>query len=242
MRLTKILRKISGRNAKCAAIIVAAGSASRMKGTDKIMADLCGEAVLLHAIRPFEACEEITQIIVVTREDLLEPISKLCVQKRLSKVAKVVLGGETRADSVQCGLDWVDKKCDYVAIHDGARPLVTEKIIHDAIRKAVKFGAAAPAVPVKDTVKVAHGGFVESTPDRSCLYAVQTPQVFDLDIYRASLEKAISEKQTVTDDCSAAEAFGVKVCLTEGSDENIKITTPTDLVIAEALMSGRKKA
>lgn len=242
MGLTKLLRKISGRNAKCAAIIVAAGSASRMKGTDKIMAELCGEAVLLHAIRPFEACEEIKQIIVVTREDLLEPISRLCVQKRMTKVTKVVLGGETRADSVQCGLDWVDKKCDYVAIHDGARPLVTEKIIHDAIRKAVKFGAAAPAVPVKDTIKVAHGGFVEETPDRSALYAVQTPQVFDLAVYRAALEKAISEKQAVTDDCSAAEALGVKVCLTEGSDENIKITTPTDLLIAEALLNGRGKA
>lgn len=242
MGLTKLLRKISGRNASCAAIIVAAGSASRMKGTDKIMADLCGESVLLRAIRPFEACEEIKQIIVVTREDLLEPISTLCVQKRLTKVAKVVPGGETRADSVQCGLDWVDKKCDYVAIHDGARPLVTEKIIHDAVRKAAKYGAAAPAVPVKDTIKVAHGGFVESTPDRSGLYAVQTPQVFDLKIYRAALEKAISEKQAVTDDCSAAEAMGVKICLTEGSDENIKITTTTDLLIAEAILGGRSKA
>lgn len=241
MGLTKLIRKISGRAASCAAVIVAAGSATRMKGTDKIMAQLQGEPVLLHTLRPFEACEEIRQIVIVTREELLEPISKLCVQNRLKKVSKVVLGGAARADSVQCGLDWVDKKCDYVAIHDGARPLVTEKIIHDAIRKAVKFGAAAPAVPLKDTVKVAHGGFVESTPDRSSLYAVQTPQVFERNIYRAALEKAISTKQTVTDDCSAAEAFGVRVCLTQGSDENIKITTPTDLVLAEALLSGRRK-
>lgn len=241
MGLTKLIRKISGRTASCAAVIVAAGSATRMKGTDKIMAQLQGEPVLLHTLRPFEACEEIRQIVIVTREELLEPISKLCVQNRLKKVSKVVLGGAARTDSVQCGLDWVDKKCDYVAIHDGARPLVTEKIIHDAIRKAVKFGAAAPAVPLKDTVKVAHGGFVESTPDRSSLYAVQTPQVFERNIYRAALEKAISTKQTVTDDCSAAEAFGVRVCLTQGSDENIKITTPTDLVLAEALLSGRRK-
>lgn len=241
MSLTKLLRKISGRNASCAAIVVAAGSAARMKGTDKIMAPLCGEAVLLHALRPFEACEEIKQIIIVTREDLLEPISRLCVQNKLQKVTKVVPGGASRAESVQCGLNWIDKKCDYVAIHDGARPLVTEKIIHDAVRKAAKFGAAAPAVPVKDTVKVAHGGFVEQTPDRSSLYAVQTPQVFDLAVYRAALDKAIGEKQAVTDDCSAAEVFGVRVCLTEGSDENIKITTPTDLLVAEALLAGRKK-
>lgn len=241
MGMTKVLRKISSRNAKCAAIIVAAGTASRMKGTDKIMADLCGEPALLHALRPFEECEAITQIIIVTREDLLEPISKLCIQKQLTKVAKVVLGGQTRAESVQLGLDWVDKKCSYVAIHDGARPLVTEKIIHEAICKAAKFGAAAPAVPVKDTIKTAHGGIVESTPDRSALYAVQTPQVFYLPVYRAALDKAISEKKPVTDDCSAAEAFGVRVCLTEGSDENIKITTPSDLIVAEALLTGRKK-
>lgn len=242
MSLTKLMRKISGRNAKCAAIIVAAGSATRMKGKDKIMSELCGEPVLVHALRAFEACDEIQQIIIVTREDLLEPVSKLCIQKRLQKVSKVVLGGATRADSVQCGLDWVNKKCDYVAIHDGARPLVTEKIIHDAIRKAAKFGAAAPAVHVKDTIKVAHGGFVESTPERSGLYAVQTPQVFERHIYQAALEKAISEKLTVTDDCTAAEAFGVRVCLTEGSEENIKITTPTDLIIAQAILSGRTKA
>lgn len=241
MGLTKLLRKISGRNAACAAIIVAAGNATRMKGADKIMAELCGEPALVHALRPFEACDEIQQIIIVTRGDLLEQISRLCVQKQLKKVTKVVLGGETRAESVRRGMDWVDKKCDIVAVHDGARPLVTEKIIHDAVRKAVKFGAAAPAVPVKDTVKVAHGGFVESTPDRSSLYAVQTPQVFDAKIYRAALEKAIGEKQTITDDCSAAEALGVRVCLTEGSDENIKITTPSDLTVAEALLSGRKK-
>lgn len=240
MGLTNLLRKISGRTAKCAAIIVAAGNATRMKGTDKILTELCGEPVLLHALRPFEACDEISQIIIVTREDLLEPISRLCIRNRLKKVAKVIPGGATRAESVQCGLDCADKKCDYVAIHDGARPLVTEKIIHDAVRKAVKFGAAAPAVAVKDTVKVAHGGFVESTPDRNGLYAVQTPQVFERKVYTAALQKAISEKMQITDDCSAAEAFGMRVCLTEGSEENLKITTPTDLLLAEVLLKGRK--
>lgn len=241
MSLQKLIRKVTGRTSKCAAIIVAAGTASRMKGTDKIMVELCGTPVLLHTLRPFEACDEISQIIIVTREDLQEPISRLCVKNQITKVTKVVCGGATRAESVQCGLSCVDKKCDYVAIHDGARPLVTEKIIHDAVRKAAKYGAAAPAVAVKDTIKVAHGGFVEDTPDRSALYAVQTPQVFDLPVYRAALEKAIGEKQEITDDCSAAEAFGMKVCLTEGSDENIKLTTPTDLLIAEALLNGRKK-
>ena len=120
-----------------------------------------------------------------------------------------------------------------------ARPLVTEKVIRDAIRKAAKFGAAAPAVPVKDTIKVVGGGIIEETPDRSKLYAVQTPQVFDIPTYKAALEKAIGLKKEITDDCSAAEDFGLNIIVTEGSDENFKVTTPTDLILAEAILQAR---
>ena len=148
MGVSEILRKISSRGAKCAAIVVAAGNASRMKGTDKIMAELAGEPLIVHTLRAFEACEDVQEIILVTREDLLEPLSTLCVEKKITKLTKLCKGGETRAESVQAGLDLVSKQCDLVAIHDGARPLVTGKIIHDAVRKAEKFGAAAPAVPV----------------------------------------------------------------------------------------------
>lgn len=239
MKATSILRKIASRGAKCSAVIVAAGSAKRMQGTDKIMAELCGEPLILHTLRAFEAIDEVQEIIVVTRTDLCEPISELCVRARLQKIKTICKGGETRAESVQKGLDLVSKKCDLVAIHDGARPLVTEKVIHDAIRKAEKFGAAAPAVPVKDTVKVVAGGIVESTPDRSRLYAVQTPQVFEVATYRAALERAIGSKTELTDDCAAAEAFGLNVVITEGSDENLKVTTPTDLVLAEAILRAR---
>ena len=175
MGVTKLLRKISGRNARCSAVIVAAGNATRMKGVDKIMAELAGEPLIVHTIRAFEACEEIVEIILVTRPELREELSELCVKKRFQKIKTICKGGESRAESVQLGLDCVSKKCELVAIHDGARPLVTEKVIHDAVRKAAKFGAAAPAVPVKDTIKIVHGGVVESTPERSGLYAVQTP-------------------------------------------------------------------
>ena len=240
MGVSKVLRKLSTRGAKCAAMIVAAGSASRMQGTDKIMADLGGEPVILHTLRAFQQSDDIQEIVLVTREDLQEPLSQLCVEKKLSKVTKICKGGETRAASVQAGLDQVSAQCGFVAIHDGARPLVTQAVIHDAVRKAAKFNAAAPAVPVKDTVKVVHGGVVESTPDRSALYAVQTPQVFALDLYRAALDQAIAAKAELTDDCSAAERFGMNVVITPGSDENIKITTPTDLILAEALLQGRK--
>ncbi len=241
MGVTKILRKLSTRGAKCAAVIVAAGSATRMQGIDKIMADLDGEPLILHTLRAFQQSDDIQEIILVTREDLQEPLSQLCVDKQLSKVTKICKGGETRAASVQAGLDQISAQCGFVAIHDGARPLVTQAVIHDAIRKAAKFNAAAPGVPVKDTVKVVHGGVVESTPDRSALYAVQTPQVFALDLYRAALDKAITAKEELTDDCSAAEKYGLNVVITPGSDENIKVTTPTDLILAAALLRERKK-
>ena len=240
MGVSSILRKIAGRGAKCSAVIVAAGSSKRMKGTDKIMAELCGEAVIYHTIRAFQKSEDVTEIILVTRAELREEISEACIRKKFDKVKTICKGGESRAESVQKGLDCVSKKCDLVAIHDGARPLVPDKVIHDVVRKAEKFGAAAPAIPVKDTIKVVHGGIVESTPERSGLYAVQTPQVFNIATYRAALERAIGSKTELTDDCSAAEAFGMNVIITEGSDENLKITTPTDLILAEAILKARE--
>ena len=242
MGVSKMLRKLSSRGAKCAAVILAAGKASRMEGTDKIMAELCGEPLIVHTLRAFEQSQDIQEIILVTREDLLDTLSELCVTKKITKIKKLCKGGETRAESVQAGLDQVSKDCGFVAIHDGARPLVTDTVIHDAVRKAAKFGAAAPGVPVKDTIKVVHGGVIESTPDRSGLYAIQTPQVFDINVYRAALEQAIGGKKTLTDDCSAAEAYGMNVVVTPGSDENLKITTPTDLILAEAILKARAKA
>ncbi len=241
MGVSKVLRKISARGAKCAAVIVAAGSAQRMKGTDKIMAELAGEPLIVHTVRAFQLCEDIQEIVVVTREDLLQPLSELFVAKKLSKVTKICRGGETRAASVQAGLALVSKNCGLVAIHDGARPLVTDKVIHDAVVKAAKFGAAAPGVPVKDTVKVVRAGIVESTPDRTYLYAIQTPQVFDLNVYRAALTTAIDAKLEFTDDCAAAESYGVNIVVTQGSDENLKVTTPSDLILAEALLKAREK-
>ena len=239
MAVTNILRKLSSRGARCAAVIVAAGSAKRMKGTDKIMAELCGEPLIIHTLRAFQQSNDIQEIVLVTREDLLEPLSELCVAKKITKITKICRGGETRAASVQAGLDQVSKDCGFVAIHDGARPLVSQTVIHDAVRKAAKFNAAAPAVPVKDTIKEVHGGIVTATPDRSALWAVQTPQVFSLELYKAALDKVIAAKEEVTDDCSAAEKFGVNVVITPGSEENLKVTTPEDLILAEALLKRR---
>ncbi|MDD3165081.1 MAG: 2-C-methyl-D-erythritol 4-phosphate cytidylyltransferase [Oscillospiraceae bacterium] len=224
----------------CAAIIVAAGNATRMCGTDKIMAPLGLETVIVHAVRPFQRCELVDEIVVVTREDLLVPVSEALHAAAFDKVHMVMVGGQERIDSVMAGLDTVSRQTRIAAIHDGARPLVTEQIVRRTIEKATLGGAAAPAVPVKDTIKVAVDGVVTKTPDRATLFAVQTPQVFDRDLLRGALQKVKQEGTGVTDDCMACERLGKQVYLTEGSEENIKITTPSDLMLANAILSGRE--
>ena len=217
----------------CSAVIVAAGSASRMQGTDKIMTELSGVPVILRSVRAFEESPFVSEILIVTREDLLVPIAQLCADASFVKTKTVLLGGATRQESVQAGLDNLSKEAKLVAVHDGARPLVSQKIISEAILAAAKFGAAAPAVPVKDTVKRAQSGFVTETPPRGELFAVQTPQVFDVDLLRAALQDAADKNTSVTDDCSAVERIGMRVRLTEGEERNLKITTPPDLEMAE---------
>ena len=219
----------------CSAVVVAAGSSTRM-GSDKIMLPLGGIPVIVRSIRALEQAASVGEIIVVTREDLLVPIGQLCQDYGLGKVTKVVRGGKTRTESVRLGTLEVNPEAQVIAIHDGARPLVTVDVIEAAIAQALESGAAAPAVPVKDTIKVALRGLVESTPDRATLFAVQTPQVFEASLIRAALQKALDDKAEVTDDCSAVERLGMKVVLTEGSDRNIKLTTATDLLFAEGLL------
>lgn len=222
----------------CSAVVVAAGSSTRM-GRDKVMLELAETPVIVHTLRALESCSRIHEIVVVTREDLLIPVSKLCREYMLNKVSKVVVGGSTRAQSVYLGVQEVSKQAALIAIQDGARPLLSQNVLQDVIVAAEKNGAAAPAIPLKDTVKKAENGIVTETPDRSTLYAVQTPQVFEADLIRAALYKAVEENLPITDDCSAVELLGMKVTLTQGSDENIKITTPADLILAEALLAWR---
>lgn len=222
----------------CAAVVAAAGSSTRM-GQDKIMLSLAEIPVVVHTLQALNNCPYIHEIIVVTREELLVPISKLCADYVLTKVRKVVVGGATRAQSVYMGVQEVSEQARLIAIQDGARPLVSQDVLRDVVLMAGKSGAAAPAIPVKDTIKQADGGIVTNTPDREKLFAVQTPQVFEADLIRAALHKAVEEGLPITDDCSAVELLGMKVTLTKGSDENIKITTPADLVLAEALLQWR---
>ena len=235
-----LLSKLKGQKSDwCTAVIVAAGTASRMNGTDKIMLELDGIPMLIRSIQPFQDSENIQEILVVTRADLLEQAADLCEQYRISKLSAVVVGGETRTDSVLHGLEQVDECCTLVAIHDGARPFVSRRIIDETVRCARANGAAAPAVSLKDTVKTAEKNVVTGTPDRETLCAVQTPQCFDKDLIHAALVKAKKDGITLTDDCSAAERMGMKVHLTKGGNQNIKITTPSDLWLADGILRGR---
>ena len=218
----------------CGAVIVAAGSASRMEGIDKVMALLKGEPMIVHTVRAFQNCDAIREIVVVTREDLLSTVMGLC--KDMSKVRAVVAGGADRPESVRNGMNALSDKVKLVAVQDGARPLVSWQVIDRTVRAANSYGAAAPAVAVKDTVKEVAGGLVVTTPERSRLQAVQTPQVFDKDLLSGALKKAKDGKIPITDDCSAVELLGMKVKIVLGDERNIKVTTPVDLQIAQLFM------
>lgn len=232
-KLTKPARKLLPLKT-CGAVIVAAGSASRMGGIDKVMAELKGEPMILRTVRTFQECDAVSEIVIVTREDLIVPIANLC--KAMDKVKAVVVGGKSRQESVHLGLNALSNKVKLAAVHDGARPLITWQVIDRTIRAANTYGAAAPAIPVKDTIKVVEGRAVKNTPDRATLFAVQTPQVFDFDLLRGALTKAEQEGAQVTDDCSAVELMGFTVKIVEGDERNIKVTTPMDLKIAEMLL------
>ena len=218
----------------CGAVIVAAGSASRMGGIDKVMASVGGEPMILRTVRTFQNCDAIKEIVIVTRQDLIVPIRDLC--HGFDKVKIVVKGGMSRQESVSLGLRALSSKVELAAIQDGARPLITDAVIDRTVRAANTYSAAAPAIPVKDTIKVVRGGIIETTPDRRILKAVQTPQVFDVDLIKAALKKAADDKAEVTDDCSAVERLGMSVKIVDGDERNIKVTTPLDLKIAEAYL------
>lgn len=231
--LTKKARK-SIKVKYCGAVIVAAGTASRMGGIDKVMAQLGGEPMIARTVRTFQECDVIKEIVVVTRPDLIIPITNLC--GRYDKVRAVVAGGSSRPESVSRGLSALSGKTELAAVQDGARPLVTWQVIDRTVRAANTYGAAAPAVPVKDTIKVVQGGIVTATPDRSNLQAVQTPQIFDFDLLRGALAQAEKDGAEITDDCSAVERIGMNVKIVQGDERNIKVTTPMDLKIAELLL------
>lgn len=225
---------------KICAVIPAAGSSQRMGGENKLMMELGEIPVLMHTLLAFERSTCIDEIIISCREGDIVPYSELCKSFALEKVTKIVVGGQTRTESVLAGVKECGPEIAYIAVHDGARPLVTEQVISLAVDKAIETGAAAPGVPIKDSVKRVRKGRIVENVDRDSLVAIQTPQVFDKALLFAALTHAAEEHQTYTDDCAAVEALGMAVSVTQGSYENIKITTPEDILIGEAILTSRE--
>ena len=225
----------------CSVVVAAAGSSTRMEGQDKMLAELGGMPILARTLLALEQCSLVSELVIVTRADLIPAVGQLCQEFFISKATKVVVGGDTRTQSVLRGVSGCSPQAEMIAIHDGARPLVTQEELEEALRKGAETGAAAPAVPVKDTIKKAENGLVLGTPDRARLFAIQTPQVFEASLIKAALIKAEKEKWNITDDCSAVEQLGMKVSLTRGTYENIKITTPVDLILGEAILNWREQ-
>ena len=233
----KKMRKSS--RPRCAALVAAAGSSSRMGGVNKLLEPLDGVPVLVRTLTALQEASLVDEIVVATREEDLLEISRLCHTYGITKCTKVVRGGESRVHSVL--LASMETTAELLAVQDGARPLVTPECIDRVITAVERCGAAAPAIPLKDTIKVVRdGGAVAQTLDRGALRAVQTPQVFEGGLLKAALQDAVEKNVAVTDDCSAVERLGKVVFLVEGDEENLKITTPTDLILAEAILQARE--
>ena len=215
------------------AIILGAGNGTRMKSKkSKLLLEIGSKTVIERSVEAFLSVSDIDEIIVVARAQDIDIYSELLTDERIS----FVIGGATRQQSVKNAVETVDD-AHLIVIHDGARPLIKCEDIEKTIRAAEEFSAAAVGVFVKDTIKIVDKqGFVESTPDRSTLFAVQTPQIFDFDLYKNAMKKADEQGLDFTDDCQLVELCGGKVKMVEGSYSNIKITTPDDIALAENLL------
>lgn len=226
---------------RCAALVAAAGSSSRMGGINKLLEPLDGIPVLVRTLTALERAQRVDSIVIATREEDLITVSQLCKTYGITKCTKAIRGGEDREHSVLLAALEAEPDTELLAVQDGARPLVSPALIDRVIEAAQRCGAAAPAIPVKDTIKtVREDGAVEETLERSRLRAVQTPQVFEASLLKAALQAALEEGAVLTDDCSAVERLGKVVYLIEGEETNLKITTPTDLILAEALLAAEE--
>lgn len=223
------------------AIIVAAGGSTRMGSSDsKQFIALSGKTVIERTLTTFQHCGLIKEIVVVCREQDCERIREIAGKNAFSKVRAVVKGGDSRAHSVKNGISAANPRAEYYAIHDGARPLVTVEEIERVVEAAFDTGAATLGTTVTDTIKIVNGyDVIERTPLRSQLRAVQTPQVFETELYTFAIENAGDSLEGFTDDCSLIEKMGGEVKVVKGSKENIKLTTPFDILIAESIIHAR---
>lgn len=225
----------------CAALVAAAGSSSRMGGVNKLLQPLDGIPVLARTLTALQMARRIDEIVVAAREEDFLEISQLCRTYGITKCTKVIRGGESRAHSVLLAALEAGEGMELLAVQDG-RPPPGDAGAHRRCGGAGRpLRAAAPAVAVKDTIKaVRDDGTVAETLDRAALRAVQTPQIFESALLKAALQAAVEGGIPITDDCSAVERLGKRVYLVEGDEENLKITTPVDLILAEAILQARE--
>lgn len=218
------------------AIIACAGNSTRMNGVNKQLWELDGIPVAARSMLAFEAVDQVTEIIVSAREQDIPQIENFAEKYDITKFKCAVKGGETRQQSVFAAFMETDKATRFIAVHDGARPLVAPEHIKKCVRDASVFGGAVLGVPVKDTIKLVDGEMIADTLDRRRLYCIQTPQIFRRDIYVRGINFARDNELDFTDDCQLAEAVGAKINLTVSDYRNIKITSPEDLAVAEVIL------
>ncbi len=224
------------------AVIVAAGNSTRMGlKKSKQLIDLLGQPVIAHTLRAFENADIIDSVVVVCRKIDKPEIEKIINDNSFNKVRALTEGGAQRDESVKNGIEACDNRTTHFAIHDGARPLISRGDIEKVVNRALETGAAALGTYVTDTIKlVDENDEIISTPVRSTLRAVQTPQVFEKNLYLRALDRAVENDEPVTDDCKLIENLGEKVSIVIGSETNIKLTTKNDILLAESVLSRLK--
>lgn len=226
------------------AIVAAAGRGERAGGGQpKQFREISGKPIIIHALESFERCETVARVVVVVPAGDVARVRDLVTTFGLRKVERAVAGGATRTQSTRLGLQiFGDVACNVVAVHDGARPLVTPEDVDRVVREAERTGAAILAAPASDTIKEVEGGAVLRTLERARLWHAQTPQCFRHDLLSRAYELAAADGLDGTDDSALVERLGVRVSVVEGSPHNVKITTPQDFALAEMLLAGRGKS
>ncbi len=236
--LKKIFRK-KQKDPHCSVVVVAAGSSERM-GSDKMLMTLGAKPVIIRTLMAFQKCPMVDDIVVVTKREKIMALADMIKLYDISKVTQVISGGATRMESSLAGVSAVRKGAKLIAIHDGARPLVSRELIERVVREANEHTSAVPVIPSTDTLKrIDEKGVITGSVDRASVVRVQTPQVFDADIIKGALTKAVEKRLPITDDCSAVDMMGFATYTVEGDAGNIKLTLPEDMVLAEAILKSR---
>lgn len=222
-------------------IIAAGGSGTRMNtDRNKLLLPLCETPVIAHTLIRLQSSEYIDEIIISAREEDILEISDIATVFEITKLKSIVRGGKTRAESILSAISEISENAEFVAVHDGARPVVSEEIIKNTVIAAEEFGAAACGVKPKCTLKRDDGkGFIGETVDRNVVFEIQTPQVFKKELFLRAYEVDNDILKNATDDCSLVEHIGAKIKICDGEYSNIKITTPEDILIAEAILNER---